>query len=50
MVILFASDKGGVGKSTTAANMAVMMSSKGKSVIILKTDQNPDLMTWARNP
>ncbi|RMP46444.1 Stability/partitioning determinant [Pseudomonas savastanoi pv. retacarpa] len=47
MVILFASDKGGVGKSTTAANMAVMMSSKGKSVIILKTDQNPDLMTWA---
>jgi len=46
MIILFASDKGGVGKSTTAANTAVMMVSKGKSVIILKTDKNPDLMTW----
>lgn len=46
MIILFASDKGGVGKSTTAANTAVMMVSKGKTVIILKTDKNPDLMTW----
>jgi chromosome partitioning protein len=46
MIILFASDKGGVGKSTTAANTAVMMVSKGKSVIILKTDKNPDLMMW----
>lgn len=46
MILLFASDKGGVGKSTTAANTAVMLLSKGKSVILLKTDKNPDLLNW----
>lgn len=46
MIILFGSDKGGVGKTTTTANLAVMLVSRGKSVIILKTDKNPDLLTW----
>ena len=48
MILLFASNKGGVGKSTTAANTAVMLASKGKSVIMLKTDKNPDLINWGK--
>lgn len=47
MIFLFASDKGGVGKSTTVANLAAMLVGRDKSVIILKTDKNPDLITWA---
>ncbi|WP_434523836.1 AAA family ATPase [Photorhabdus asymbiotica] len=46
MILAFASDKGGVGKTTTAINMAVMLLSKGKCVIMLKTDKNGDLFVW----
>ncbi len=46
MILLFASDKGGVGKSTTAVNTGVMLATNGKSVILLKTDKNPDLLNW----
>ncbi|KFW97574.1 AAA family ATPase [Pectobacterium carotovorum] len=47
-IAVFGSDKGGVGKSTTVANLAVMLAYKGISVIILKTDKNPDMLSWAK--
>ena len=43
---VFGSDKGGVGKTTTVANVASALVSKGKSVGILKSDKNPDLINW----
>lgn len=45
-ILLVVSDKGGVGKSTYVANTGAMLVNKGKSVIILKTDKNPDLLSW----
>ncbi|BDZ91073.1 hypothetical protein VEE68_55200 (plasmid) [Escherichia coli] len=44
--MLVVSDKGGVGKSTYVANTGSMLVNKGKSVIILKTDKNHDLLSW----
>lgn len=43
---VFGSDKGGIGKTTTVANLASAMANKGKSVAILKSDKNPDLLNW----
>lgn len=45
-IILFGSDKGGVGKTTTATNTASMVQNKGKSVIYLKSDKNDDATAW----
>ncbi|MEQ1968144.1 AAA family ATPase [Xenorhabdus nematophila] len=45
-VLLIASDKGGVGKTTTAVQLASMLVNKGKSTIILKTDKNNDVISW----
>ncbi|EIK8036946.1 ATP-binding protein, partial [Escherichia coli] len=36
--LLVASDKGGVGKSTTATNLASYLVNNSRTVIILKTD------------
>lgn len=44
--VVFGSDKGGVGKSTTAANTGSMLANKGVKVGILKTDKNKDLLNW----
>lgn len=46
-ILLVVSDKGGVGKSTFCVNTASMLSNKGKTVIILKTDKNNDLLSWS---
>ncbi|WP_427058297.1 AAA family ATPase (plasmid) [Klebsiella pneumoniae] len=46
MILLFASDKGGVGKTTTVINMAVMLKRKNKSVILVKVDKG-DLFVWS---
>lgn len=48
-ILLVVSDKGGVGKSTYSANTASMLANKEKSVIILKTDKNNDLLSWNEN-
>nr|WP_254081863.1 ArsA-related P-loop ATPase [Enterobacter cloacae] len=48
-ILLVVSDKGGVGKSTYVANTGSMLVNKGKSVIILKTDKNHDLLSWNKN-
>lgn len=46
-VVIFGSDKGGVGKSTTATNFGVMLAVQyKKSVIFIKTDKNADLIDW----
>lgn len=37
--LLVASDKGGVGKSTTATNLASYLVNNSRTVIILKTDK-----------
>ncbi|HEN3303465.1 TPA: AAA family ATPase [Yersinia enterocolitica] len=43
MKIVFASNKGGVGKTTTAVQLAIYQMSKGKRVCIVKADKNDDL-------
>lgn len=44
--IMFGSPKGGVGKTTNTVNLAVMVTAKGKSCIIMKADKNIELHTW----
>lgn len=46
-ILLVVSDKGGVGKSTYVANTASMLVNKGRSVIVLKTDKNNDMLSWS---
>ncbi|WP_210532040.1 AAA family ATPase [Pantoea ananatis] len=45
-LVLMASDKGGVGKTTTSVNMAVYLCSKGKKVILIKAGKDKALITW----
>lgn len=46
-VLMLGSHKGGVGKTTLAVNIAVLLVSKGKTVIILKADKNDELTDWS---
>lgn len=45
-ILIVASDKGGVGKTTYAANTAAMLVNGNSTVIILKSDKNPELLNW----
>lgn len=50
MIILIAHQKGGVGKSTVAVNVAVELSSRGKDVIIVEADPSVHTSSnWARD-
>jgi len=48
-VISFVTQKGGSGKSTTAASVAVAAFSQGRRVFILELDRQGTLSDWAEN-
>ena len=48
MIILIGSEKGGVGKSTVAMNLAVWLSSKGKEVLVVDADRQSSIANWAQ--
>lgn len=49
MIILIGSEKGGVGKSTLATNLAVLLVSSGKDVVILDADRQSTCANWAQD-
>ena len=49
-VCVFASPKGGVGKSTAAVLLATQLTESGASVTIIDADPNKPVSRWARRP
>jgi chromosome partitioning protein len=47
MIIVFASSKGGVGKSTTCAALGSYLASHGARVHVMDLDQNQTLAVWS---
>jgi chromosome partitioning protein len=47
MIIAFAGQKGGVGKSTTAISVACEMLERGRSVLLVDADPQGTTSTWA---
>ncbi len=48
--IIFASPKGGVGKSTSAVVLGCELASKGTAVAMIDADPNRPVSQWARRP
>jgi chromosome partitioning protein len=48
MILVFASSKGGVGKSTTCAALGAALALDGARVLILDLDQNRTVHRWSR--
>lgn len=48
MILVFASSKGGVGKSTTCAALGAALALSGQRVLILDLDQNRTVHRWSR--
>lgn len=48
MILVFASSKGGVGKSTACAAIGIELALRGDSVLILDLDPNCTLERWSR--
>ncbi|MCJ2097473.1 ParA family protein [Methylobacterium sp. E-046] len=48
--IVFASPKGGAGKSTSAVILATELAGKGASVTIIDADPNKPVSRWAKRP
>lgn len=48
MILVFASSKGGVGKSTTCAAVGAALALSGERVLILDLDQNRTVHRWSR--
>lgn len=49
MILVFASSKGGVGKSTVCAALGAALAERGDRVLILDLDQNRTVDRWHRN-
>lgn len=49
MLIAFTNTKGGVGKSTLAAHLAIWLFDRGVSVAILDADEQKTSSTWVKN-
>ena len=49
MIILIRSEKGGVGKSTLATNLAVLLTSFGREVVIVDADRQSTYANWAQD-
>ena len=48
--IVFASPKGGAGKSTSAVILATELAGKGAAVTIIDADPNRPVSRWAKRP
>jgi len=48
--VVFASPKGGAGKSTSAVLLATELASRGASVTVIDADPNKPLSQWAKRP
>ena len=48
MILVFASSKGGVGKSTVCAALGAALALRGERVLILDLDQNRTVERWYR--
>jgi len=49
MIVLIGSEKGGVGKSTIAAHIAVRLSMTGKPTVLVDTDPQATSWSWAQS-
>jgi chromosome partitioning protein len=48
--IVFASPKGGVGKSTSAVLLSTVLAERGGSVTMIDADPNKPISQWANRP
>ncbi len=47
-VVTVAQQKGGAGKTTVAAHLAIALAEKGKTVVVVDTDPQQSLAAWVR--
>ena len=49
MIILIGSEKGGVGKSTLATNLATALALKGSDIILVDADRQSTSANWSQD-